>query len=88
MSDVNLEEEIATALSQSIAEEIDFSILSTVLLDIGWTKVVLKPMTGETSQEIDQWVAENKTGHCQTLGLVWLFEHPKDAMWFKLRWMT
>ena len=87
MTDVNLEEEIASAMSQAIREEIDFTIIADILIDNGWTKVVLNPMTGETSQEIDQWVAEHKTGNCQTLGLVWLFENQRDANWFKLRWM-
>lgn len=69
-------------------EEIDFSILADVLCDIGWIKVVLKPMTGEHGAKIDYWVQRYVNGEFKTLGLVWLFKEPKDATMFILKWSS
>ena len=84
---MNLEEELTAALADEIAKEIDFEIVSSFLVDAGWTKVVLKPMTGETSKEIDLWLVHNCKDQHQTCGLVWLFKDERDATWFKLRWV-
>lgn len=84
---MNLEEEIAASLSQAIAKEIDFEIISDLLISSGWTKVVLRPMTWETGADIDLWVEQNCKGKYQTMGLVWIFEDASDASWFTLRWM-
>lgn len=82
-----LEDEIIDAAGSRMAAEIDFEILSNMLIELGWTKVILKPMTWEDGLLIDHWVAQNTKGHYQTMGLVWLFEYEHDANWFKLRWL-
>lgn len=85
--DAVLEGEIAETLGKEIAKEIDFEIISSILIEQGWTKVVLKPMTWEDGYAIDSWVETNIKGKFETMGLVWLFERAKDANWFKLRWL-
>lgn len=87
MSNVSLEDEIANSLAESIAKEIDFEIISGMLIEMGWTKVVLRPMTWETGAEIDLWTESNVKRKFQTMGLVWIFEDPAEANWFALRWL-
>ena len=84
---MSLQEEMINAAGSRMAAEIDFQVLSEMLCGLGWTRVVLRPMTYEHGVEIDTWVAENVRGHHQTMGLVWVFEDPKDANWFTLRWL-
>lgn len=87
MSSIDLEAEIVTALGEAISKEIDFEIMSGILMETGWTKVVLKPMTDETSREIDQWIIDTCKGKHITMGLVWIFENKQDANWFTMRWL-
>lgn len=84
----NVEQDIIDAAGSRMAAEIDFEILSGFLIDLGWKKVVLFPMTWENGALIDHWVEQNIRGNHQTMGLVWLFEREEDATWFKLRWMS
>jgi len=84
---VILEDEIAKTLGDEIAKEIDFEIMSSMVLGMGWTKVVLKPMTWENGSLIDLWVEQNIKGKFETMGLVWVFEREQDANWFKMRWL-
>ena len=85
---MNIQEEILNSAANQMAKEIDFEILSGMLIQIGWTKVVLSPMTWETGALIDLWVEQNIKGNCETMGLVWVFEKEQDATWFKLRWLS
>lgn len=82
-----VEQDIIDAAGNRMAAEMDFEILSSMLIELGWTKVVLFPMTWENGALIDYWVEKNVKGHHQTMGLVWLFEYEQDANWFKLRWL-
>ena len=88
MTKVSLEDEIANHISSEIAKEIDFGIISDLLVASGWVKVVLRPMTWEQGAEIDLWTESNVKGKFQTMGLVWIFEKPEDANWFSLRWLN
>ena len=83
-----VEQDIIDAAGSRMAAEIDFEILASFLIDMGWTKVVLFPMTWENGALIDRWVEQNVRGNHQTMGLVWIFERPEDATWFKLRWLS
>ena len=82
----SLQEELIKHAGNRMAAEIDFEILCGLLVDIGWHKVILRPMTGETSTELDAWVEHHVQGHYHTMGLVFVFEDYKDANWFTLRW--
>lgn len=84
---MSLEEEMLERAGNRMAAEIDFTILCDMLCSIGWTKVVLQPMSHETSQELDEWTATNVKGNFETMGIVWVFEQPKDANWFVMRWL-
>lgn len=86
-SNINIQDEILNAAGSAMAREIDFGILCGFLIEIGWRKIILNPMTTETSQAIDQWTEQNVKGNFETMGLVWIFEQEQDANWFALRWL-
>lgn len=83
---IDLEQEISDSLAKEITKEIDFGVMSSVLIDMGWHKVKLDPMTWEQSRDVDSWVKEYINGHFYTMGLVWLFKDQRDAVNFTLRW--
>jgi hypothetical protein len=83
----SLEDEIITKMGKQMSDEIDFEILTGMLCQLGWRKIILSPMTTEDSNEVDIWTARNVKGHFETMGLVWVFEQEEDANWFALRWM-
>lgn len=87
MKNNSVEDDIISAAGSLMAAEIDFEILTGFLIETGWTKVVLFPMTWENGALIDLWVEQNIKGNYQTMGLVWVFERSEDANWFKLRWL-
>ena len=69
-----------------MCSDIDFEILSGMLCEMGWTKIILGPMTRETSDAIDHWVSNNIKHPHETRGIVWIFQEQKDAVNFTLRW--
>jgi len=83
-----LEDQIAERMASELAKEMDFQILASMLCELGWTKVVLQPMTWEHGVSVDNWVSNNVKGHFETMGLVWLFESSKDATMFILKWSS
>ena len=84
---MNIEEDILNKAGKRMADEIDFQILVDMLVQIGWRKVILSPMTIEDGIEVDYWTAKHVKGNFETMGLVWVFEQEEDANWFALRWM-
>lgn len=81
-----LEKEIIEYKAREMQKEIDFEIMSGFLIETGWKKVVLRPMTHEHGDAIDQWTAASVKGNFKTMGLVWIFEDPKEATLFSLKW--
>ena len=95
---MGLEEEFASILSEEIAREIDKEILDTLILDVltseGWVQTKINPAFGLYSvhnnsswyAETAEWVHINATGDYKLLKGQWLFEEPKDATMFILKW--
>lgn len=83
----NVEQEVIDILAKEIQQEIDFEVMSSILLKDGWSKVVLKPMVQETSSAIDQWLSTHCPKDCMHMGLVFLFKEQKVANWFALTWL-
>lgn len=83
----SIEQDIIDRAGKRMADEIDFTILSEMLVGIGWRKVVLSPMTWEEGHTVDEWTAHHIKGNFETMGLVWVFENEEDANWFALRWL-
>ena len=84
---IRLEDELVTHAAKQLSDDIDFEVISGILLEGGWSKVVLSPMTIETSAAIDMWILKQCKGDHHARGLVWIFERSEDAMWFKIRWI-
>jgi hypothetical protein len=84
---ISIEEDIINKAGKAMADEIDFGILTEMLCELGWRKIILSPMSTEDSYEVDAWTAKHIKGHFETMGLVWVFELEEDANWFALRWM-
>jgi len=84
---MNIEEDIINKAGKAMADEIDFQILADMLCELGWRKVILRPMTWEMGLEVDAWTAKHIKGPFENMGLVWIFEQEEDANWFALRWL-
>lgn len=75
----DLESEIAAIL----ADEIDWEIISSLLISEGWIKVEL---TYIMPWQVIQWVDENCGGATKHRHVTWLFKEPADATAFALKW--
>jgi hypothetical protein len=84
---MNIEQDIINQAGKRMSDEIDFGILSDMLCELGWRRVILKPMTWEQGLEVDAWTETHIKGNFETMGLVWIFEQEQDANWFALRWL-
>lgn len=67
-----------------LQEEIDWEILSDILVECGWIKVDISPEQIPTI--VETWVKGNVQGKYKVRGPTWVFESEKDAMMFILRW--
>ena len=86
MPDLDIQEQIIADAGRQMSKEIDFQILCGFLEELGWTKVVLAPMTKEYGDAIDYWTQTQLTGNFENMGLVWIFEDKGDAINFTLKW--
>lgn len=84
----SLQEAYIEEAAKTLAEDIDFEVLTSMLIEGGWVKVVLHPMTAEYGMEVDHWCETNIKGNFMNRGLVWVFKDPKEATWFTLRWLN
>ncbi len=85
---MTLEDEIAQELASKMQSDMDFHILSDMLVDLGWTKVFVRYNPPERSWvDIKQWAEDNCKGSHQEHNGIWLFESQQDANWFTLRWV-
>jgi hypothetical protein len=83
----NLEHEYVQKLTKDLADEIDFNVLGTLLVDSGWTRVELPRFSSRFhSIDIDIWIEQNCSGYVKSFGSKFLFEKSKDATLFILRW--
>jgi hypothetical protein len=84
---VELGDELAAAMSQAMAEEIDWGILCGLMTQVGWHKV-----TASTQYSMDdyamvkEWLNKHIKGHYKCRFNTWIFERSEDAMWFSIRW--
>ena len=79
----NLIEEIA----KKMQEEIDCQLMFNLLVESGWTKIILPnkylPTLGE---DLHKWREENLKGAWKAHNNIWIFEKSEDAVIFSLRW--
>lgn len=83
----NLENEIANELSTQLQSEIDFQILSDMLVELGWHKIELIRFDhNRQAVDIKHWLAENAKSHWECRGSTFVFHDSGDAINFTLRW--
>ena len=84
---MNIEKEIVDNMAKELADEIDFEIIADMLQEMGWIKVKRSPfVSNKQAVDIRYWVDEHATGAVKSRGYTWLFEQPKDATMFILKW--
>lgn len=83
---MNIENEYLEKLAKDIADEIDFDVQTSLL---GWTKVQIENrfILRFDSLDMDIWCKENCSGKFMSFGNKFVFEKPKDATLFILRWV-
>ena len=74
-------------MSQDLANEIDFSILSDILLENGWTPVEFIPFTySKQAKDIADWAEQHCVGKWRHHGVNFVFERAADATAAILKW--
>jgi hypothetical protein len=86
---MNLEIEILQNQAKALQEAIDREVLWTLFEESGWIRVVLPPeLDLEHSVEIVEWLRESVSHPYEKFQNKFIFKDEKDAMWFKLRWLS
>ena len=74
-------------MSQDLANEIDFDILSDMLALGGWTPVEFIPFTySKQAKDIADWAEQHCTGKWRHCGVKFVFERAADATAAILKW--
>ena len=85
---MTLEEEMIERAGQEIAREIDREVLWDMLKSIGWTRVMISRLQDNNHAiDITHWLTENCKSAYERRGRDFIFENPKDATLFILRWV-
>jgi hypothetical protein len=87
---MNLEEEIANELATQMQSEMDFHILSDMLVQAcGWTKVTLpRFFSRHHSVDILMWCEEHVKHPYEHRSTSFVFENEGDAVNFTLKWVS
>ena len=86
---MTIEDEIADNMAEQMSREVDREVLWGMLQGIGWCRVML-PRLIDNNHAIDitYWLEANCKHPFERSGKDFIFESPKDASWFILRWGT
>jgi hypothetical protein len=73
---------------RQVRAEIDKEVLWGMLKNLGWTRVLLDRLQdNKHAIDITYWLEENCRGAYERDGRDFLFENPKDASMFILKWV-
>lgn len=72
--------------AKQMAAEIDWEIITDLLVKIGWTKISDVHIDIDQAYQVAEWTAHHKKGKVKNRGTEWVFENPEDAVWFRLKW--
>ena len=85
---MNLQDQILEELGTQMQSEIDFNILSDMLVQLGWKKVVLtRFFSRKHSVNILMWCEEHVKHPFEHRGSTFVFENEGDAVNFTLKWL-
>jgi hypothetical protein len=84
---VELGDDLAAAISQAIADKIDWDIICDLMTQVGWHRVEANTRFDiDNYAAVTEWLNEYVKGHYKCRFNTWLFERSEDAVWFALRW--
>ena len=82
-----LQDEIISSIAKQMQQDIDEGIMSTILIEDGWTPVQFYFKNNNQAVDIILWLNRNCKNNWQRLGSDYLFKYKQDAEWFILRWV-
>jgi hypothetical protein len=83
----DLETALMSEMSRQISEEIDFELLTDMLIACGWHCVKLpRLLNRKRSIDILEWCEDNVQKKYRHLGNTFVFEDQGDAVNFSLKW--
>jgi len=84
---MNIEETILEDLGKQFAKDMDFEILSQILVPLGWTRFEIpRYIDNHHAIDIGYWLLDHCQGEYKRNGRTFLFKESKDATMFILRW--
>jgi hypothetical protein len=84
---MTLKEDITNQLGVEMQKEVDREILWGMLKELGWTRVTLSRLQdNKHAIDITYWIEEFCKGAHEREGRDFIFENPKDASMFILKW--
>lgn len=80
-------DQLADDLAAILKEEIDWEVLSNMLVTYeGWTSVHTPPVTKELTIAMREWADNTCTDSYREYGPNWVFKSESDATIFAVRW--
>lgn len=85
---MSLEEKYANEMAKILEEEINWELLTDMMVAVGWTKVELDSLQtySELAANMNQWLHKEITSHWRRRGKTFIFEDRNEAALFKLTW--
>lgn len=85
---MNLQEQIINELSEQMCSQVDFEILTDVLVNsCGWYRVELERFENNRHAiDVVTWCREKIRGEWKRNGCKFIFEEQKDAVNFIFKW--
>lgn len=85
---MNLQDQILEELGTQMQSEMDFHILSDMLVQMGWKKITLtRFFSRKHSVDILMWCEEHVKHPFEHRGTTFVFENQGDAVNFTLKWL-
>jgi hypothetical protein len=83
-----LNEEMIDTIAKEMQREIDESIMLDILVnESGWVGVSYTFNNNYHAVDVKNWIEENCKSSSMRLNGSFVFEDPKDAEWFILKWL-
>ena len=84
---MKLEDQIVNDMMEELKQEIDFGVMSQLMVESGWHRVELEPFTSNRQAlDITFWIEAHANGRFIKHGRTFVFEDSKDALMFMLKW--
>jgi hypothetical protein len=86
---MNLQEQIIADQGKKFADQMDQEIKWIFLEELGWSRVeISREQDNQHAIDITHWLADHCQGTYERNGRRFIFEDPKDAVLFSLKWVA